>query len=105
MRSRGRLAVLALVAASAVARPAAAYDFTVGLRTIGQGLQIYASANKDSLPFGDFLDPVNTWRDKAEFDKTARSLVGMFQKNFAKFEAQVDAEVRAAAPDLKLAAE
>ena len=32
-------------------------------------------------------------------------LVGMFQKNFAKFEAQVDADVRAAAPDLKLAAE
>ena len=53
----------------------------------------------------EILDPVNTWKDKAEFDKTARALVGMFQKNFAKFEAQVDAEVRAAAPDLKLAAE
>ena len=51
------------------------------------------------------LDPVKTWDDKAEFDKTARALVGMFQKNFAKFEAQVDAEVRAAAPDVKLAAE
>jgi phosphoenolpyruvate carboxykinase (ATP) len=51
------------------------------------------------------LDPIKTWADKAEFDKTARALVGMFQKNFAKFEAQVDAEVRAAAPDLKLAAE
>ena len=53
----------------------------------------------------DILDPVNTWKDKAEFDKTARGLVAMFQKNFAKFEAKVDAEVRAAAPDLKLAAE
>ena len=53
----------------------------------------------------DILDPVNTWADKAEFDKTARALVGMFQKNFAKFEAQVDADVRAAAPDVKLAAE
>ena len=53
----------------------------------------------------DILDPVNTWKDKDEFDKTARALVGMFQKNFAKFEAQVDAEVRAAAPDVKLAAE
>jgi phosphoenolpyruvate carboxykinase (ATP) len=53
----------------------------------------------------EILNPVNTWKDKAEFDKTARSLVGMFQKNFAKFEAQVDAEVRAAAPDTKLAAE
>ena len=51
------------------------------------------------------LDPIKTWADKAEFDKTARALVGMFQKNFAKFEAQVDAEVRAAAPDVKLAAE
>ena len=51
------------------------------------------------------LDPVKTWADKAEFDKTARNLVGMFQKNFAKFENHVDADVRAAAPDLKLAAE
>jgi len=41
----------------------------------------------------------------SSFDKTARALVGMFQKNFAKFEAQVDAEVRAAAPEVKLAAE
>jgi phosphoenolpyruvate carboxykinase (ATP) len=53
----------------------------------------------------DILDPVNTWKDKAEFDKTARALVGMFQKNFEKFEKQVDAEVRAAAPEVKLAAE
>ena len=53
----------------------------------------------------EILDPVSTWKDKAEFDKTARSLVAMFQKNFAKFENHVDAEVRAAAPDLKLAAE
>ena len=53
----------------------------------------------------EILDPVNTWKDKAEFDKTARALVGMFQKNFAKFESQVDADVRAAAPDIKLAAE
>ena len=51
------------------------------------------------------LDPIKTWKDKAEFDKTARALVGMFQKNFAKFEAQVDADVRAAAPEVKLAAE
>ena len=51
------------------------------------------------------LDPIKTWADKAEFDATARKLVGMFQKNFAKFESHVDAEVRAAAPDVKLAAE
>ena len=41
MRGGGRLALLALVAGStAVARPAAAYDFSVDLRTIGQGYQV-----------------------------------------------------------------
>jgi len=51
------------------------------------------------------LDPIQTWADKAEFDKTARSLVAMFQKNFSKFEDHVDADVKAAAPDVALAAE
>jgi phosphoenolpyruvate carboxykinase (ATP) len=51
------------------------------------------------------LDPIKTWADKAEFDKTARNLVAMFQKNFAKYEDHVDADVRAAAPEVKLAAE
>ncbi|MPZ55675.1 MAG: phosphoenolpyruvate carboxykinase [Rhizobiales bacterium] len=51
------------------------------------------------------LQPVKTWRDKAEFDKTARDLVGMFQKNFTKFEKDVDADVRAAAPEVRIAAE
>jgi phosphoenolpyruvate carboxykinase (ATP) len=53
----------------------------------------------------EILNPVNTWKDKAEFDKTARGLVAMFQKNFSKFESKVDAEVRDAAPEIKLAAE
>jgi phosphoenolpyruvate carboxykinase (ATP) len=48
---------------------------------------------------------MKTWKDKAAFDETARKLVGMFQKNFAKFEKDVDAEVRAAAPEVRLAAE
>jgi phosphoenolpyruvate carboxykinase (ATP) len=51
------------------------------------------------------LQPVKTWRDKAEFDKTARDLVAKFQKNFTKYENDVDAEVRAAAPEVRLAAE
>jgi phosphoenolpyruvate carboxykinase (ATP) len=51
------------------------------------------------------LYPSKTWDDKAEFDKTARDLVGMFQKNFTKYEHTVDAEVRAAAPEVRLAAE
>ena len=51
------------------------------------------------------LNPVKTWKDKAEFDRTARSLVKMFQDNFVKFEKQVDAEVKAAAPEVRIAAE
>jgi phosphoenolpyruvate carboxykinase (ATP) len=67
----------------------------------------FGFAVPNSLPGVEphLLDPIKTWRDKAEFDLTARKLVGMFQKNFAKFEDHVDADVRAAAPDVKLAAE
>jgi phosphoenolpyruvate carboxykinase (ATP) len=51
------------------------------------------------------LNPIKTWADKAEFDKTACALVGMFRQNFAKFENDVDAEVKAAAPEVRIAAE
>jgi phosphoenolpyruvate carboxykinase (ATP) len=51
------------------------------------------------------LNPFKTWKDKAEFDKTARDLVGMFQKNFTKFEPHVTADIKAAAPEVRIAAE
>jgi phosphoenolpyruvate carboxykinase (ATP) len=51
------------------------------------------------------LYPMKTWQNKKEFDETARALVKMFQDNFTKFESKVDAEVRAAAPEVRLAAE
>ena len=51
------------------------------------------------------LYPFKTWRDKADFDETARKLVRMFRDNFVRFEQQVDADVRAAAPEVRLAAE
>ena len=51
------------------------------------------------------LYPMKTWKDKAEFDQTARKLVRMFQENFVKFEPYVDSEVRAAAPEVRIAAE
>jgi phosphoenolpyruvate carboxykinase (ATP) len=51
------------------------------------------------------LQPSKTWDNNAEFDETARKLVSMFQKNFAAFESHVDAEVRAAAPEVRAAAE
>jgi phosphoenolpyruvate carboxykinase (ATP) len=51
------------------------------------------------------LNPIKTWKDKAAFDETARKLVRMFQENFQKYENDVDADVRAAAPEVRIAAE
>jgi phosphoenolpyruvate carboxykinase (ATP) len=51
------------------------------------------------------LYPFKTWRNKSEFDQTARKLVAMFHDNFLAFETQVEAEVRAAGPAVRLAAE
>jgi phosphoenolpyruvate carboxykinase (ATP) len=50
------------------------------------------------------LYPVKTWADKAAFAETAKNLVEMFAKNFAKFEDHVDDAVKAAAPTNSLAA-
>lgn len=44
------------------------------------------------------LDPRSTWADGAAYDKTARTLVSMFIKNFAQFEDHVESGVKAAAP-------
>jgi phosphoenolpyruvate carboxykinase (ATP) len=51
------------------------------------------------------LTPRDTWSDKAGYDAQAAALVDMFTKNFAKFEAHVDSNVKAAAPSLRQAAE
>jgi phosphoenolpyruvate carboxykinase (ATP) len=51
------------------------------------------------------LNPDQTWADPTAFDETAKKLVGLFQKNFTKYERTVDAEVRAAAPEIQAAAE
>jgi phosphoenolpyruvate carboxykinase (ATP) len=51
------------------------------------------------------LYPRKTWQNKLEFDETARKLVGMFQKNFVQFEGHVEPDVRAAAPEIRIAAE
>ena len=53
----------------------------------------------------DLLCPERTWSDRKAFDEMARNVVGMFQKNFTKLENTVDADVRAAAPTIRLAAE
>jgi len=51
------------------------------------------------------LTPRETWADKAAYDAQAQALVDMFNKNFEKFAAHVDADVKAAAPALRQAAE
>ena len=51
------------------------------------------------------LTPRETWSDKAAYDAQAKALVGMFNTNFTKFEAHVDADVKAAAPAVRQAAE
>ena len=51
------------------------------------------------------LNPRDTWADKAAYDAQAQKLVRMFIDNFAKFEAHVDPDVRAAAPAAVRAAE
>ncbi|MGO4706347.1 phosphoenolpyruvate carboxykinase [Microvirga sp. 2MCAF38] len=50
------------------------------------------------------LYPVKTWADKAAFAETAKRLVNMFNENFKRFEAYVDADVKAAAPQMSIAA-
>ena len=45
----------------------------------------------------EVLDPRQSWADKAAYDRTARDLVGRFEKNFGEFEAGVGDDVRAVA--------
>ncbi|MEI9990533.1 MAG: phosphoenolpyruvate carboxykinase [Rhizomicrobium sp.] len=51
------------------------------------------------------LNPRDTWADKTAYDAQATKLVGMFRKNFEKFEAHVGPDVLEAAPALAEAAE
>jgi phosphoenolpyruvate carboxykinase (ATP) len=51
------------------------------------------------------LNPRETWADKQAYDAQARKLVGMFVRNFARFEAHVGADIKAASPATQIAAE
>jgi phosphoenolpyruvate carboxykinase (ATP) len=51
------------------------------------------------------LNPRETWGDPRAYDAMAKKLVGMFVKNFARFEAKVGADVKAACPVVRIAAE
>lgn len=47
----------------------------------------------------DILTPRNTWADQGAYDRVANDLVGRFKDNFTKYDAYVDATVKAAAPE------
>ncbi len=51
------------------------------------------------------LNPRETWADKLAYDAMAKKLVGMFVRNFARFETKVAADVKAASPVTQIAAE
>ncbi|MCB9732071.1 MAG: phosphoenolpyruvate carboxykinase (ATP) [Deltaproteobacteria bacterium] len=48
----------------------------------------------------EMLDPRSTWKDKAAYDATAKKLAGLFQKNFEKYSAQCNDEVRKGGPQI-----
>jgi phosphoenolpyruvate carboxykinase (ATP) len=50
------------------------------------------------------LHPRKTWQDKKAFDEYAAKLVGMFVKDFAQYEKDVDTDILAAAPRVTVAA-
>ncbi|MBS7542408.1 phosphoenolpyruvate carboxykinase (ATP) [Ancylobacter oerskovii] len=51
------------------------------------------------------LDPVEAWANRREHATAAKRLVDLFAENFARFEAEVDPEVRDAQPRMAIAAE
>ena len=51
------------------------------------------------------LNPRGTWAEPRAYDAMARKLVGMFVRNFAKFEAHAATDVKAASPAALMAAE
>ncbi len=46
----------------------------------------------------EILNPRNTWSDKNDYDVKAKELAKQFKKNFEKYEAGVNDEIKAAAP-------
>jgi phosphoenolpyruvate carboxykinase (ATP) len=58
------------------------------------GFDVPVSINGDA----SYLNPRETWIDKDSFDSYSKELVGMFNKNFKKFEDAVDESVVSSGP-------
>jgi phosphoenolpyruvate carboxykinase (ATP) len=46
----------------------------------------------------EMMNPRNTWKDKAAYDRKARELAAMFEKNFAENASDASAEIKEAGP-------
>ncbi|MEM5776814.1 MAG: phosphoenolpyruvate carboxykinase (ATP), partial [Anaerolineaceae bacterium] len=46
----------------------------------------------------EMLNPINTWQDKADYQRQAKLLIEHFRQNFEQFQGEVDSAVLAAAP-------
>jgi len=57
----------------------------------------------DGVP-SEILNPVNTWKDKHEFNKTSQKLAMLFNENFDKYKKGCAPETIAAAPKLQASA-
>lgn len=47
-----------------------------------------------------YLNPIDTWSNKDDFDRQARKLVEMFVENFKRFQNEVDADIIRAGPSI-----
>ena len=52
----------------------------------------------------EILEPRNSWKDKADFEKTAQNLAASFVKNFEQYASGTSADILAAAPLLEVTA-
>ena len=77
-------AVLSGALKNAATKPDPMFGFTVPLSCPG-------------VP-DEIMDPRNTWKDKAAYDRKARELAVLFEKNFAENASDASAEIKAAGP-------